>query len=294
MSTPVTFVGFGEAASAFAGGWSASGRAVCAYDRKTDAPATRAAKQVDFDTHGVLGHPTMAAAVAGAALILCLVTADQATAAAQEAALSVSPGAMWFDMNSVAPDTKRAVARVIEGVGGRYVDVAVLSPVHPKQRAAPLLVSGPHAEEGAVRLHELGFSNVTLINGAVGAAAAVKMIRSVIVKGMEALSAECAIAAHQAGVVDAVIASLNASDPGADWAARFDYNLDRMMVHGQRRAAEMEESRATLEALSVGSAMTRATVELQRGIGALGLTAPPEGLAAKLDALTRRSDEDAA
>ncbi len=258
MSTPVTFVGFGEAASAFVDGWTVSGRAVRAFDRKTGVPATREAKQADFHRLGVDGRSTMADAVAEAELVLCLVTADQAMAAAREAALSLSPGAMWFDMNSVAPDTKRAAARVIEAVGGRYVDVAVLSPVHPKQRAVPLLVSGPHAEEGAVRLLDLGFSNVTPIGGAVGAAAAVKMIRSVIVKGIEALSAECAIAADQAGVVDAVVASLNASDPGADWAARFDYNLDRMMVHGLRRAAEMEESRATLEALGVGSAMTRA------------------------------------
>ena len=294
MSTPVTFVGFGEAASAFADGWAASGRAVRAYDRKTDSPAGREAKRADFDHHGVDGRPTMAAAVADAELVLCLVTADQATPAAREAAMSLPSGAMWFDMNSVAPDTKRASARVIEAVGGRYVDVAVLSPVHPKQRAAPLLVSGPAAEEGAARLRDLGFSDVTVIQGPVGAAAAVKMIRSVIVKGIEALSAECAIAANQAGVTDAVIASLNASDPGTDWAARFDYNLDRMMVHGVRRAAEMEESRATLEALGVGSAMTRATVELQRSIGALGLSPPPDGLAAKLDALTQRSDEAAA
>lgn len=294
MSTPVTFVGFGEAASAFADGWAPSGRVVRAYDRKTDAPATRPAKQADFHNHNIEGQPSMAAAVADTELILCLVTADQATAAAREAAMSLSPGAMWFDMNSVAPETKRAAARVIEGVGGRYIDVAVLSPVHPKRRSAPLLVSGPHAEEGSVRLRELGFSNVTWIDGVVGAAAAVKMIRSVMVKGIEALSAECAIAANQAGVTDAVVASLNASDPGADWRARFDYNLDRMMVHGLRRAAEMEESRATLEALGVGFAMARATVELQRSIGALGLSSPPEGLAAKLDALTARSDEAAA
>jgi hypothetical protein len=106
----------------------------------------------------------------------------------------------------------------------------------------------------------------------------------VMVKGIEALSAECVLAAEAAGVREAVTASLEASWPGADWAARFDYNLDRMMRHGVRRAAEMEEVVATLDALGTGSAMSRATALRQRAIGARALT-PPEGLAAKLEAL---------
>ena len=75
-----------------------------------------------------------------------------------------------------------------------------------------------------------------------------------------------------------VIASLDASWPGADWARRFDYNLDRMMVHGLRRAAEMEEVVKTLDALGTGSAMTRGTVERQRAMGVAAACAPPEGL----------------
>jgi 3-hydroxyisobutyrate dehydrogenase-like beta-hydroxyacid dehydrogenase len=294
MSSPVSFIGFGEAASAFAEGWSDGGRSVHAYDRKTDVPGLREGKQADYARLGVEGKPTLADAVAQAELIFCLVTADQATAAAREGAMSLPAGALWFDMNSVAPDTKRVAARVIDAVGGRYVDVAVLSPVHPQRRAAPLLVSGPHAVDGAGQLRALGFSNVTVVEGPVGAAAAVKMIRSVMVKGIEALSAECAIAAHRAGVTEAVIASLDASWPGADWGTRLDYNLDRVMLHGLRRAAEMEESEATLGSLGVRAPMTRATVEVQRTIGSLEMTAPPEGLAAKLEALTGRAEEVAA
>lgn len=289
MNTPVSIIGFGEAASAIAEGWPEGGHRVLAYDRKTDHAGMREAKQADFTRLGVEGFRTMAEAVAGAKVILCLVTADQATAAAREGAMSLSPGALWLDLNSVAPETKRVAARVIEAVGGRYVDVAVLSPVHPKRRGAPLLVSGPHAEEGVQTLTGLGFSNVSELKGPVGAAAAVKMIRSVMIKGLEALSAECAIAAHRANVLEAVVSSLDASWPGADWGARLDYNLDRMMIHGLRRAAEMQESEATLASLDVHAAMTRGTVELQQAIGALGIRNPPEGLVAKLNALTERA-----
>ena len=110
------------------------------------------------------------------------------------------------------------------------------------------------------------------------------MIRSVMVKGIEALTAECVLAADAAGVLDEVIASLDAAPPAAGWGPRADYNLDRMMVHGLRRAAEMEEVVKTLDALGTGAAMTRATVERQRALG-LRAVAPPAGLAAKLAAL---------
>lgn len=289
MQHALSIIGFGEAASAFADGWIAAGHDVRAYDRKTTMPATRVTKHADFDRAGVQGCATAAAAVAGADLIICLVTADQAAAAAREAVMAIAPGALWLDMNSVAPETKRTAARVIEAVGGRYVDVAVLSPVLPRRLGAPLLVSGPHAAEAAEKLGGIGFDDITIIEGGVGAAAAVKMIRSVMIKGIEALSAECAMAADRAGVTEAVIASLDASWPGADWGRRLDYNLDRMMVHGLRRAAEMEESVSTLDALGVCSTMSRATVMLQHDIGGLGI-APPEGLNAKLAALSPHAE----
>ena len=94
-------------------------------------------------------------------------------------------------------------------------------------------------------------------------------------------------------VTDEVIASLNASWPGTDWAAKADYNLDRMMVHGLRRAAEMEEVAKTLDLLGTGAAMTRGTIERQREIGTLGLT-PPDTLPAKIDTVLGRRKDQAA
>ena len=279
MDATFALIGLGEAGVAFAGG-----TVTRAYDCKTDAAETRIAKLDDFARAGVMACATAAEALAGAGAVLSLVTADQALVAAESGASLIEPGAFWFDMNSVAPDTKRAAAGAIEAAGGRYVDVAVMSPVHPAGLDVPLLISGPHAYIGATMLSAFGFTNVTVVAGPVGAASSIKMIRSVMVKGLEALTTECFLAADQAGVADEILSSLNVSWPGTDWAEKADYNLDRMMIHGLRRAAEMEEVVKTLDALGIGSAMTRATVERQRAIGALGLV-PPHGLTAKLAAL---------
>lgn len=260
MTLRVAHVGFGEAGMALASAPGAHG-----YDRKTEEPAQRAAMLAVFAAHGVEGCVDLVRAVGRADAILSLVTADQALAAAHAAAPLLSPGALWLDMNSVAPHTKRSAAAEIERAGGRYVDVAVMAPVNPLRRAVPLLVAGPHAAAARAALDTLRFSDVQAQPGPVGAAAAVKMIRSVMVKGIEALTAECVLAAEAAGVRDAVLASL-----GTDWQPRADYNLERMRTHGLRRAAEMEEAVATLDALGTGSVMKRATVERQREMGLAG------------------------
>lgn len=280
MERRIAFIGFGEAGRAFATDH-APGLRLSAFDLK------RATMREAFAEAGVEDAESPAQALSGAEAVLSLVTADEALLAANDYAPYLAPGALWLDMNSVAPDTKRAAAHAIEAAGGRYVDVAVMAPVHPARRAVPLLVSGPHAEAGAELLAAMGFTSVRVIAGDIGAASSVKMIRSVIVKGIEALTAECLLAAEAAGVRGEVLASLDASDKPKPWAERADYNLDRMLVHGTRRAAEMAEVVKTLEALGIDAAMTKGTVRRQREAGAIGQGAP-QGLDAMLQLLLDR------
>lgn len=249
---------------AFVSGWGPARAArIRAYDIKTDDPATAPEIADRCDRLGIGNCTSLADAVAGADLVFCTVTADQAGIAAREAAPHLSQGACWLDLNSCAPSTKRASAQVIEAAGGRYVDVAVMAPVHPKLNLVPCLVSGPHAEHIAPQLADLPMS-VRVIDGDVGAASSIKMIRSVMVKGLEALTSECVLAAVAAGVEDEVLGSLDKSYPGIDWRARAAYNFERMVVHGTRRAAEMEEVARTLEDLGLYSDVTDGTIRWQR------------------------------
>jgi len=282
-----SLVGFGEAGQAFAQ------PGVAAFDIATENGETRPLKITQFESAQIRWSATPAGALARADLVLCLVTADQALTAAQRCAPLLKPGALWLDMNSVAPGTKREAAQAIEVAGGRYVDVAVMAPVLPARLAVPLLVAGPHADTAAAALRTYGFTKVSVSGPNVGDASAIKMIRSVMVKGLEALTAECVLAAERAGVREAVLASLDASWKDQSWAARADYNLDRMLAHGTRRAAEMEEVAKTLTDLGVDPAITRGTIQRQRELGALNMT-PPDGLAAKLAAIETREEDQAA
>jgi 3-hydroxyisobutyrate dehydrogenase-like beta-hydroxyacid dehydrogenase len=281
MNTGLSLVGFGEAGQSFAAA-AAWGMDARIYDRLTDQDSTRAAKEADYRRVGVSGVASLPAAVEGAKFVLSLVTADQALAVARSLASCIETGSVFCDMNSVAPATKRAAATAIEASGAHYVDVAIMAPVNPARLAVPLLLSGGEAEAAAKRLARLGFSNVRVVGSRVGQASSIKMIRSVIIKGIEALTAEAMLAAHAAGVAEEVIASLDASDRNEPWAQRADYNVDRMIVHGLRRAEEMEEAVKTLEDFGVEPLLSRGTARRQREIGALRLTPPADGIAGKI------------
>jgi 3-hydroxyisobutyrate dehydrogenase-like beta-hydroxyacid dehydrogenase len=271
MTLRLSLIGFGEAGSSFAiaAGW---GRDVHAFD----------IAQVNFAAAGVTSCDTLAEAVANSPVVLSMVTADAAITVAREAALSIAPGTLYFDMNSVSPGSKREAAQAIEAVGSRYVDAAIMAPVNPQLMAVPLLLSGPHAVSAQAALTALGFANIRIVGDDVGRASTIKMLRSVMYKGVEALTAECLMACEKAGVTEEVLGSF-----GNDWSSGADYRLDRMLVHGERRSAEMAESAKTLSELGIEPLMTRGTVERQRQIGALNIKSPPDGLDAKLERLSK-------
>ncbi|MBO0344314.1 NAD(P)-dependent oxidoreductase [Roseibium sp. CAU 1637] len=273
MSTKITFIGFGEAASALVAGWGAGTHEVSAYDIKHEDAATRGEIAKRCDDLGVTCCPSVKAAISGAELIFCTVTADQAVIAARTAAPLLSDGQVWLDLNSCAPSSKTTSSELVEATGARYLDVAVMAPVHPKLNKVPLLIAGPHAETLRPVLESLPLVP-RVVPGPIGSASSIKMIRSVMVKGLEALTAECTLAAVAAGVDKEVFSSLIKSHPGTDWPSQAAYNFERSMVHGARRASEMEEVAKTLKDLGLPADMVEATITWQRKLSEVDVAAP--------------------
>lgn len=266
----ISMVGFGEAARAFVSGWQqAVPLAIRAFDIKSAAVAGRQELLRAYAESGVQGLDTLALALSGATLVFCLVPADQALAATRAAAGNLEPGALYLDGNSCSPGTKRQAAELIASVGGHYVDMAIMAPVKPLLHRTPVLLSGKFAAEAASRLAQLDMQP-SVAGSQIGDASSIKMLRSVMIKGLEALTAECLLAARRAGVEERVLASLQASDPQVDWAGRGAYNLERMRVHGARRAAEMREVANTLQELGLPSHMAAAAALWQDELAAVG------------------------
>ena len=262
----IAFIGFGEAARSFRTSLAERVPEIVftAYDIDDTSALREAMAQA-----GVTRAESSAQAIADAAIIFSAVTADQATAAALEAAKSLCPGQVFIDINSVSPQRKRDNAAAVEGAGADYIDMAVMAPVHPRGHATPVLVAGPKADAFSRKvLSELGFS-FDVAGESVGSATAIKMVRSLFVKGLEAITVECLLAACASGCFDEVLASLSKSYPGLEWPKIAEYHFERSTRHGKRRAAEMLESGATLDELGLNGALAREIADVQARMGGL-------------------------
>ena len=273
------FIGFGEAGQAIASGLHESGIArIAAWDILFPKPEGERLKRAG-EAIGVRCTSSAAEAVRGAEIIVSAVTAASSLEATRAVKPHLTARPLFLDINSVSPGRKQETAKLL-GDGARYIDVAVLGPIHPARHQSPMLLAGPDAGDAAPILSTLGM-RVTIAGADVGAAAAIKMVRSVMVKGIEALTLECFLAAARVGVVEEVAASLKNNFPGLDWSKLVPYNLERMARHGERRAAEMEEVAATLRELGVEPLMAQATVKRQREMGQLGTQASVRGALTK-------------
>jgi 3-hydroxyisobutyrate dehydrogenase-like beta-hydroxyacid dehydrogenase len=263
------FIGFGEAGQAMACGLRDAGvEHIAAWDILFPQAAGARLKQAG-EAIGVRLAAGAAEAVASSDIIVAAVTAASSLEAARSVAPHLSGNPYYLDINSVSPGRKRETARLLDGAA-RYVDVAILAPIHPKRHQTPLLLAGPHAQGVMPLLIDELEMRGAIASDQVGAAAALKMIRSVMIKGIEALTAECFLAAQRAGIVDEVAASLTNNYPTLDWQKVIAYNLERMASHGIRRADEMEQSAATLTELGIAPLMTDRIVARQRELGELG------------------------
>jgi 3-hydroxyisobutyrate dehydrogenase-like beta-hydroxyacid dehydrogenase len=262
----IALIGFGEAGSILGGDLAAGGCEVTTYDILLDAPATRAALQEKAQRVKVRALDTLDAAVAGADLVISAVTATAAAAVAVNAGRVLRPGQILLDINSVSPATKRANAQAIQATGADYVEAAVMAAVPPQRLKVPMLLGGPRAAALAPALSDLGM-NTTALADEVGVASAVKMCRSILIKGLEALTLECLSAARRFGAEEEVLRSLQGTFPAMGWQGNLpDYLVSRVAEHGRRRAAEMREVALTLKEIGIEPTMALAIAARQDGL----------------------------
>ncbi len=272
MVARLGWVGFGEAAYCITKGLKEQGlKETFAFDIHTHSPKLGAKIQDragETDTKLVESNAALAAQCD---IIIAAVTADQALIAAQQTAPYLNAKHLYADLNSVSPQMKEAIAKAVNGAGARFVEIAVMGPVPPYHHKVPMLLGGAAAPSFQQMFEPMGMQMEIVSTDRIGRAAAVKMFRSVIYKGLEALIFECVLGASQYGAEPRVFQSLHESFPGLDFQKLADYMVGRVVVHGERRAREMEEVAATLRGLGIEPMMAEATVRRMDWAANLGL-----------------------
>ncbi len=248
MIDGVGFVGFGEAGFHIAKGLRESGLArTFAYDiDKSEKVRSRAR---ETRTEVVESNADLAAACD---VIFSAVTADQAANAAAQTAPFLSSKHFYADLNSVSPQMKQRIGRTISAVSARFVEVAMMAPVPPHGHKVPMLLGGEAAPAFVQMLLPFGMRMEVVSTDQIGRAAAVKMFRSIVYKGLEALIFECVLGASHYGAEPRVFASLNESFPGVDFRKLADYMVRaRSGARRTPRREKMEEVANTLRELGV-------------------------------------------
>jgi 3-hydroxyisobutyrate dehydrogenase-like beta-hydroxyacid dehydrogenase len=267
----LAFIGFGEAGQTIGRGLlGAKAARIVAYDilfgtSNGESGPERAARAL-----GVEVAPDHAAAVRGADIVMLAVTASSSQEAAQSCLPGLRAGQFLLDINSVSPQRKIDTAACIAPSGAAYVDVAVMAPVAPYEHKVPCLIGGPGAAALLPRAQAMGMK-MELVADEVGQASAIKMFRSIMIKGLEALMLESMLAASEYGVETRVLASLRETFPSLDWEKLSGYMIERVVSHGKRRAAEMREVAETVKGIGLDPIMAAATAARQQWLADLGV-----------------------
>jgi 3-hydroxyisobutyrate dehydrogenase-like beta-hydroxyacid dehydrogenase len=269
MKTRIGFLGFGEVGQRFAADLRAAHAdlELAAFDLLQHQAAAGEAMRRQAATHQVELAVDVGELVAGSVLVFCAVTADQTLEAARSLAEHPLSKTWVIDVNSAAPATKIECAKLIGAAGGRYVEAAVMTSVPPHGIRVPMLLGGAHAPAAEKVLKGLGFE-VKTVSTELGIASAIKLCRSVIIKGLESLVVESFTAARAFGVEPQVLASLQETYPQFDWEKQGDYLFSRVIQHGKRRSEEMRASAEMIDASGVGGVMGGAAAIRQAGVAA--------------------------
>lgn len=258
----IAFIGFGEVGQTFSRGLLANeGIAIRAYDLLFGSEAGGRLETAAAEM-GVARAASAQEACAGAAIVFSAVTADRAEAVASEAAAWLKPGQVFVDVNSAAPSTKQRAAAAVTASGADYLEAAVMAPVLKPGLKVAILSGGPKAEVVSEALNGLGM-NLTPVSEIYGRASAMKLCRSIVIKGLEALMVDCAAACEAWDVKDPVFASLNATFPSIDFHALAADMRERVATHGVRRSAEMREAAEMLGVANLHPGLAQAIADAQ-------------------------------
>lgn len=263
----IGIIGYGEVGKIFALGLKQKSGVtrMAAWDLKFNDSASSGTELAHAAHAGVQASKGMQALCESSSFIISAVTASNTLAVAQEAAQFIQTGTVFLDLNSASPGTKQECAALIDAAGGQYVEAGVMTSVPPYGIKVPMLLGGSQASHLREALSNWEL-DATVVSDKLGVASAIKMCRSVMIKGLEALVIESYSTARAYGVEDFMIPTLQETFPSIDWTTQGAYFFSRVVQHGQRRAEEMRESARTVDDAGFEPLMTSAIAAKQQWV----------------------------
>ncbi|MDI6725442.1 MAG: DUF1932 domain-containing protein [Smithellaceae bacterium] len=271
MDMKLGFIGFGGAGYGLAKGLREAGIGeIHFYDTMQATSPFQEVIQRHAEETGAMKAENMAVLLSRVELVISCVTGAMAVSVAREASPHLNRRHLWADVNTAAPGVKEEVAALVEKAGAAFADAAILGAVPAFLHRVPILASGGGAEDFQRIMAPYGM-NIRVIGSEPGQASAIKMFRSIFMKGLLSLLLEMLTATHRYGVDEMVLTSIAESLDGIPFRETARQQLTKGVVNADRMAHEMEDVIDTLEAMGVPAGMSRAAREKLRWCAGFGL-----------------------
>ncbi len=211
--------------------------------------------------------PSLEDVVLKADLIMSILVPSQAVALATEVAQAMratGTSRPFADCNAVSPRSASAIAAIIAGAGGDYIDAGIIGS-SPAGGAVPrIYTSGP----GAGLMDELDGAGVAVRNlgRSIGRASAIKMCYASMTKGTNALRVAMLAAADSLGLYDELLEELGQSQGGT--LSQMESGIPDLPANAGRWIGEMEEIAETFEQAGITPRFHQGAAEMFRLLAA--------------------------
>ncbi|WP_099157037.1 DUF1932 domain-containing protein [Virgibacillus ndiopensis] len=258
VSKKIGFIGFGEAAYLISSGLiTEKSQEIIAYDVNQDHPSLGGKLRKRAEELGVSLMPTLQELIQNSQIIISATSAKYALSVAKDALPYLTNDQLFVDINAASPMVKEEISSIMVDKA-KFVDVAVVESIPKYKHKVPLLISGEGAKDFESYANEVEM-DITFIDDKPGSASAIKMIRSVFMKGFTMLMIETLIASNKYGINEWIMESIENSLLDKPFAETVNLLITRTAEHSERRVSEMEEVIKTLKALNVNSLLSQAT-----------------------------------
>lgn len=253
----VAFIGFGELAHGLVKGLKTEGLVhIKVYDKlmNTDSETGKMLRN-DAKALEVTIAERVEDLVPGTDIIFSTVTPKNALVVARGISGHLRVGVIYADLNSCTPNLKKQCEDEITRTGADYVDVGVVGGISLQGHRIPCVICGPKAVKLKERMSQYGM-NMEVVNAPVGTAALIKMLRSVVLKGIEALMLEMFMAAREYGLEDAMMKSIAGTFNRGDFEKYSGMLMTTHGLHAGRRCDETEMILETIKDVGVSPYVT--------------------------------------
>lgn len=270
IALKISFIGLGSVGMYYSEGLIANGASVKGYDIMVGNPRfeERVAKCREI---GIDVVENMEALLSDADIILVATAPAVAFATAESAKPYLKEGQVYVELNSAVPAVKRQIEKSLAEVGVSVVDGTTMSSVDMMKYKALINFAGPKAKEVVAVLQ--GYKmNAHYFGEVVGEACAFKVVRSIFMKGYEAVLMECAEAAYHYGVMDNVLESIAQFFDPKPAAEQFTMFINTDAVFAKRRGEEVGAVAQMLADDGINNTMAAAAAQKLGWIADLGLS----------------------